>query len=186
MAVWSGSAGGILIGRAITERPDLFKAAIVEFGALNLSRYETIKGSTNQKREFGSTNDSIGFASILEMDAYHHIKENTKYPTTLLTHGLNDPRLPAWQTLKFAAKIHKDNISSNSNWIWIIKDTGHAVDDVKEKQLERFATILSLFFGRRDIQTINQKGDQSVIIKRNINLTGVRYMIHLIILPKAY
>lgn len=143
LAIWSGSAGGILIGRAITERPDLFRAAIVEFGVLNMLRYEQIQGSTNQRKEFGTVNDSIGFKTLYEMDAFHHLKENIKYPATLLTHGLNDPRVPIWQTLKFAARIQKYSSSNYPNLIWMIRDTGHATDDTKEKEFERYAHIMA-------------------------------------------
>ncbi|MEW7293157.1 prolyl oligopeptidase family serine peptidase [Aquimarina sp. 2304DJ70-9] len=146
LAVWSGSAGGIMIGRAITERPDLFAAAIIEFGSLNMLRSEMrANGATNIK-EFGALKDATEFKGLLEMDAYHHIKEAEKYPATLLSVGLNDARVPAWFSVKFAAKLQQANTSSNKILLLIDKDTGHGVDNTKLKGFNRFATVMSFAF----------------------------------------
>ncbi len=143
LAVWSGSAGGILIGRAITERPDLFGTAIVEFGSLNMLRLEAGFNGKNNVKEFGSVRDSLGFRGLLEMDAYHHIKDKEKYPATLLTAGLNDPRVPAWNSVKFSARIQAANTSDSPNFLLIDSEAGHAKDDTKIKEFERYANILA-------------------------------------------
>ncbi len=88
VAIWGGSAGGITVGRAMTERPDLFKAVIAEVGVLNMLRDEVTPNS--QPKEFGTIKDPKEFKGLLEMDAYHHIKKGVKYPTTLITAGIND------------------------------------------------------------------------------------------------
>lgn len=143
LATWSGSAGGILIGRAITERPDLFAAAIIEFGSLNMLRSEMRPNGFINTKEFGAMKNPIEFKGLLEMDAYHHIKNGIKYPATLLTSGLNDARVPAWFSVKFAAKLQRANISNKDNLLLIDKNTGHGIDDTKLKRFNRFATVLS-------------------------------------------
>ncbi|WP_161634421.1 prolyl oligopeptidase family serine peptidase [Aquimarina pacifica] len=143
LAVWSGSAGGILIGRAITDRPDLFSAAIIEFGTLNLIRSIDDANGANIAKEFGSIKDSLEFRGLLEMDAYHHIKEKENYPATLLTAGLNDPRVPAWNSVKFGARILAANTSGKPNFLLVDSETGHARDDTKLKEFERYANILA-------------------------------------------
>ncbi|WP_103071082.1 prolyl oligopeptidase family serine peptidase [Aquimarina sediminis] len=143
LATWSGSAGGILIGRAITERPDLFAAAIVEFGSLNMLRSEMRPNGIANIKEFGALKNPVEFKGLLEMDAYHHIQNNVKYPATLITAGLNDARVPAWFSVKFAARLQRANISNNENLLLIDKNTGHGIDDTKLKSFNRFATILS-------------------------------------------
>ncbi|GAA4271406.1 prolyl oligopeptidase family serine peptidase [Aquimarina gracilis] len=146
LAIWSGSAGGIMIGRAITERPDLFKAAIIEFGSLNMLRSEMrANGATNIK-EFGALKNPNEFKGLLEMDAYHHIKDGEKYPSTLLMAGLNDARVPAWFSVKFAAKMQGANSADSDNLLVINKDTGHGVDNTKLKSFNRFATVMSFAF----------------------------------------
>lgn len=143
IAIWSGSAGGIMIGRAITERPDLFGAAIVEFGSLNVSRSSEDPNGANIAKEFGSADNPEEFKYLLEMDAYHHIKDKENYPATLLTVGLNDPRVPAWNSVKFAARIQAANTSGKPNYLLLDSETGHAMDDTKLVQFTRFANILS-------------------------------------------
>ncbi|SHJ33028.1 oligopeptidase B Serine peptidase. MEROPS family S09A [Aquimarina spongiae] len=145
MAIWSGSAGGILIGRSITERPDLFKAAIVEFGALNVIRSMEDANGANIAKELGDINDPEEFQGLLEMDSYHHINDKgEKYPSTLLTAGLNDPRVPVWNSIKFGARLKAANTSKNThNLLLIDAEAGHGIDDTKRKEFERFATILS-------------------------------------------
>ena len=143
LAIWSGSAGGILIGRAITERPDLFAAAIIEFGTLNMIRYLNDANGLNVAKEFGTITDPEEFKYILDMDAYHHIKKGKTYPATLLTAGLNDPRVPTWNTIKFNARIQIANTSNKPNYILIDSETGHAQDEIKNKEFEKYANIIA-------------------------------------------
>ncbi|MFC4634993.1 prolyl oligopeptidase family serine peptidase [Dokdonia ponticola] len=146
MAILSGSAGGILIGRAITERPDLFAAAIIEFGLLNMLRFETHNNGANNTKEFGSLKDPEEFKALLEMDAYHHVKQNEKYPAVLLTAGLNDPRVPVWFSTKFIAKLQMYDVSNNPKLLLVDSDSGHGIDDTKTKIFERYANIIAFAF----------------------------------------
>ncbi|OCA79706.1 prolyl oligopeptidase [Chryseobacterium contaminans] len=124
VAIWGGSAGGITVGRAMTERPDLFKAVIAEVGALNMLRDEAAVNS--QPKEFGSVKDPVEFKGLLEMDAYQHIKKGVKYPATFITAGMNDQRVTPWMPTKFAAKLLADNASDNPILLKIDFEGGHA------------------------------------------------------------
>ena len=146
LAILSGSAGGILIGRAITERPDLFAAAIVEFGSLNMLRSEMRNNGANNIKEFGTIKDPEEFKALLEMDAYHHIQKGKKYPALLLTAGLNDPRVPAWFSAKFMAKLQAYDASNNPKLLLVDSDSGHGIDDTKTKIFERYANIIAFAF----------------------------------------
>lgn len=123
VAIWGASAGGITVGRAMTERPDLFKAAIVEVGMVNALRDETAPNSNTE--EFGTVKDSAGFKNLLEMDAYHHLKKGIKYPSTLITGGINDERVAVWEPVKFAARLMKDDASKNPILLKVDYEGGH-------------------------------------------------------------
>ena len=110
-AIYGRSAGGILIGRAMTERPDLFAAAIPAVGMMNALRFEVSPNGPNNTKEFGSSKDSLECLALIEMDAYLNIKEGVDYPATLITAGMNDPRVIAWQPGKFAARLQACNAS---------------------------------------------------------------------------
>lgn len=124
IAIWGTSAGGITVGRAMTERPDLFKAVIAEVGVMNPLRDETTPNA--QPKEFGTIKDSKEFKALLEMDAYQHIEKNVKYPATFITGGINDQRVIVWEPTKFAAKLIAYNISKNPVLLKIDYDGGHA------------------------------------------------------------
>lgn len=128
IAIWGGSAGGITIGRAMTERPDLFKAAIIDAGIVNASRMEFTPNGLNSVKEFGSLKIEPELKALIEMDAYQHIKKGVKYPATLITSGINDPRVSPWIPTKFAAKLMAYNISDNPILLKIDFEGGHGGD----------------------------------------------------------
>jgi len=123
IAIWGGSAGGITVGRAMTERPDLFKAVIAEVGVMNPLRDETTPNA--QPKEFGTIKDPKEFKALLEMDSYHHVEKGVKYPATLITAGINDQRVIVWEPVKFAAKLMANDASSNPILLQIDYKGGH-------------------------------------------------------------
>jgi prolyl oligopeptidase len=84
------SAGGILIGRAITERPDLFRAALIGAGPTDMLRAEFQKNGAVNIPEFGTVKNGEDFPALLGMSAYHHVKNGVQYPAVL---GDERPRL---------------------------------------------------------------------------------------------
>ncbi|MEJ8819281.1 prolyl oligopeptidase family serine peptidase [Lacibacter sp. H407] len=119
------SAGGILIGRAITERPDLYKAAVCKVGVLNALRTEFMPSGPTQIAEFGTVKDSIEFKALLEMDAYHHTKQGVHYPAQLITCSFKDFRVQSYMPAKFAAKMQAANASTNPVWLYVDFEGGH-------------------------------------------------------------
>ena len=147
--------GGILIGRAITERPDLYAAAIIKVGILNTLRNEFGANGKNGIKEFGTVSDSLEFKYLLEMDAYHHIKENTNYPAIFLTAGLNDSRISAWQPAKFAARMQASTISERPVLLSVDFEGGHGFDNSENKRNKELADVLTFAFwqtGHPDFQ----------------------------------
>lgn len=143
IALLGGSAGGLLMGRAMTERPDLFGAVMIESGSLNTLRKEFSGGTGNNTiLEYGSVNDLDGFMALKEMDAYHHIKKGIKYPATLITAGINDPMVTPWISVKFAAKLLAENASYNPVLLKIDYEGGHATSN---SSAQRYSNVGDLF-----------------------------------------
>ncbi|MCA0133397.1 prolyl oligopeptidase family serine peptidase [Winogradskyella alexanderae] len=105
IGIVGGSAGGIFVGRAITERPDLFQVAAPMVGCMNTVRGENSPNGPVNIPEFGTVEDPEEFTGLLEMDSYHHVEKGEDYPALWITAGMNDPRVIAWQPAKFAARI---------------------------------------------------------------------------------
>lgn len=112
LAAFGASAGGITVGRATTERPDIFKAAVIQVGALNALRAEK-SANTLTVSEFGTTTDSIEFEYLYDMDVYHHIAKGVRYPSVLLTCAMNDARVESWEPAKVAAKMQLYGTGNN-------------------------------------------------------------------------
>jgi prolyl oligopeptidase len=123
--VWGVSAAGIMMGRAITERPDLFKVMIGMAPAMNMMRSEFEPNGLNSIKEFGTVKDSIEFRALLEMDSYHQIKKGEKYPAVLILTGLKDSRVIAWDPAKFIAKMLDYNTSTAPILMLVDSDGGH-------------------------------------------------------------
>lgn len=105
MGIKGTSAGGIFVGRATTEAPELFAAAIYDVGMLDTVRSEDSANGITNVSEFGTVKDPAEFRALLEMSTYHQIKDGTAYPGVLLVHGMNDPRVDVWNSGKTAARL---------------------------------------------------------------------------------
>jgi len=100
-----GSAGGILIGRAFTERPDLFAAALDDVGLSDMIRDMFSPDGPLNVPEYGDLKTQDGFKNLLEISAYYHVADGTHYPAVMLTTGMNDPRVVPWEPGKMAARL---------------------------------------------------------------------------------
>jgi prolyl oligopeptidase len=87
LGIRGGSAGGITVGGAITQRPDLFAAADL-VPASDMLRMETTPNGPPNVPEFGSSKTEEGFKGLYGMSAYHHIKDGTPYPAVIVTTGI--------------------------------------------------------------------------------------------------
>lgn len=140
------SAGGILIGNAIAERPDLFAAAIINVGVMNPLRFETTANGPPNIPEFGSVKTEDGFKGLLAMDAYTKIRDRTAYPAVLLTHGINDPRVEPWLSAKMAARLQAATTSGRPVWLRIEYDAGHGIGTTKSQRDEEQADTYAFLF----------------------------------------
>ena len=138
-AAWGASAGGIAVGRAALEAPDLFAAVVITSGILNTLRSENAPNGKNNVKEFGTVKNVDGFKSLLDMDSYHNLKKDTTYPAFLVTTGLNDARVASWQSIKFAARLQEYNNSNKPILLSVDFESGHGRESSRRKTLTRIA-----------------------------------------------
>ncbi|PLX13872.1 MAG: hypothetical protein C0597_10900 [Marinilabiliales bacterium] len=156
LVIYGGSAGGIVIGRSMTESPDLYAAVICEAGMLNAVRFENMPGGLNHAKEFGHITDSADCKDLIEMDAYLHIDDKVKYPPFLAVVGMNDLRVSQWQSGKFVAKLQENNWSDNTSLMMVDFNEGHYFNSTKTKSMEKLASIFSFAFWQTDHPDYNQ------------------------------
>ena len=141
------SAGGITIGRAITERPDLFARAIIGVGVCDAVRMETTPNGVPNIPEFGTVKIEEEFKALLEMSPYHHVRNEASYPAVLIVHGANDTRVELWQSLKMAASLQAATSSQKPVLLRIDYDSGHGRGGSSEQrrrlQADTYAFMLS-------------------------------------------
>lgn len=119
------SAGGITIGGSITERPDLFGAALDNVGMSDDLRAELQVNGPANIPEFGTVKDQQDFQHLLSISAYHRIKDQTAYPAVMLTTGINDPRVDPWQMNKMTARLQAATSSGKPVILRVDYDAGH-------------------------------------------------------------
>lgn len=148
------SAGGIVIGRAITLRPDMFSAVAIDVGILNTVKLDRIPIGPMNFKEFGSPEIAKEKENLYQLDAFEHLHKGVHYPAVLLTVGLKDSRVSPWQSAKFAARL--DEISQKvekPNALLVIadKDAGHNDSNLKQHG-EKMSDIISFFLSQTDGQ----------------------------------
>ena len=137
IALYSASAGGIIVGGAIDRFPTHFGAAISHAGMLNPTRLGADTNGANQYAEFGNPNTPEGFKSLYEMDAYLHIQPHVAYPAVLLDVGLNDNRVAPWNSGKYGAALRAANSGSNPILFRTDADSGHFGTSLSQEASEK-------------------------------------------------
>jgi prolyl oligopeptidase len=155
IGIYGGSAGGIFVGRSITERPDLFSAAVPAVGSLDTLRSEISANGAANIPEFGTVAKEDEFRALLEMSTYHHIRDGTSYPAIMLVHGVNDIRVDVWQSLKGGARFAAAKGNSSPVLMRLEYDSGHGQGSTRQQLQARAADIWSFFlwqFGAPEFQ----------------------------------
>jgi prolyl oligopeptidase len=133
LAASGGSMGGVLVGRSITERPDLFAAANIDVGMVNPLRILHALNGANQLGELGSPDTPEGAASLLAMDPYQHVEPGVAYPAVLFTVGLNDGRVAPWMSGKMAARLQSATTSGRPVLVRTDRDAGHGINSTRDQ-----------------------------------------------------
>jgi prolyl oligopeptidase len=159
LSCFSGSAGGTLIGRAITERPELFAAATIQSGTLNLIRSKAWPNMISNYPEFGNPEIESEMKGLIEADAVIHVKPNTKYPAVYFQAGINDPRVPSWMSGKMAATLQANSTSGKPVLLYTYFEGGHNADANAATAIDKWRTSLKMIFfllwqsGHKDFQS---------------------------------
>jgi prolyl oligopeptidase len=141
LAALGGSAGGLLVGRAMTDRPELFAAVVPAVGALDMVRAEITPNGVPNIPEFGTRTNEPGFLALLEMSTYHQVRDGVAYPAVLLTHGVNDPRVEVWHTTKTAARLMAATASERPVLMRLDYASGHGVGNTRSQVFDERADV---------------------------------------------
>jgi prolyl oligopeptidase len=146
LTIGGRSAGGITVGRAITERPDLFAAAISGVGWHNPLRYVAEQNGYGEEPEWGAISDPAGYRALKTIDSYQAVADHTRYPAVLLTTGVTDPRVAPFHPAKMTARLQAATASGKPILLRVDYDAGHGIGSTRAQQdreaLDTFAFLI--------------------------------------------
>jgi prolyl oligopeptidase len=146
LAIEGGSNGGLLVGVAMTQHPELFKAAVSEMGVFDMLRYDKFTIGAQNENEFGISSNAKDFPNLLSYSPLHNLKKGANYPATLVITADNDDRVPPLHSYKFMATLQELGDKSNPYLLKVIKKGGHNGSDLLKQDVETEALKCMFLF----------------------------------------
>ena len=148
LSIMGGSAGGIFVGRSITERPELFGAAVdAGAGVGHACASSSRRTACPTSRSSARSRPRKGSRRCYAMSPYHRVKDGVKYPAVLLTTGINDPRVDAWEAGEDGrAAAGGVDVSGKPVLLRIDYDAGHGFGSTKKQAYEERADTFAFLF----------------------------------------
>jgi prolyl oligopeptidase len=139
LAIGGGSNGGLLVGAAMTQRPELFGAAIPQVGVMDMLRFHKFTIGWAWTSDYGSSENADEFKALVKYSPLHNLKPGTCYPATMITTADHDDRVVPAHSFKFAATAQADQAGGNPIIIRIDTKAGHGAGKPTSKQIEEVA-----------------------------------------------
>jgi prolyl oligopeptidase len=140
LGIYGRSNGGLLVGAAMTQRPELFAAALPAVGVLDMLRYHTASANARQwASDYGLAEDPEQFRALYAYSPVQNVRQGTCYPPTLVTTADHDDRVVPWHSYKFAAALQAVQICANPILIRVETRAGHGAGKPVWMQIEEFA-----------------------------------------------
>jgi prolyl oligopeptidase len=130
LGISGGSNGGLLVGAAVVQRPDLFGAVVCHVPLLDMIRYQKFLMARYWVPEYGSAEDEAQFKYLLKYSPYHNVKTGVKYPAVLFTAGEHDARVHPMHARKMGALMQSVTGSDQSKkpiLVWVEQEAGHGM-----------------------------------------------------------
>jgi prolyl oligopeptidase len=151
LAIDGTSNGGLLVGAALTQHPDLFQAVVCGYPLLDMLRYQKFFEGPYWVSEYGSAENLDQFSYLYAYSPYHRVVNGTKYPSTLFVTGDGDTRVAPLHARKMAARLQSANGSDKPILILYDTKSGHSGGRPVNKIIEENTDILSFLLWQLDV-----------------------------------
>lgn len=141
LAIRGGSNGGLLVGAAMTQRPDLFGACLPAVGVMDMLRFQKFTIGWAWVGEYGSSDDPEQFEYLIRYSPLHNLEPGTCYPPTLITTADRDDRVVPGHSFKFAAALQAAQGCDNPVLIRIETRAGHGAGTPVSKRIDEYADL---------------------------------------------
>jgi prolyl oligopeptidase len=146
LAIQGGSNGGLLVGAALTQRPDLFRAVVCAYPLLDMLRYQKFMEAKYWVSEYGSSDDPAQFKYIYAYSPYQHVKPGTKYPAVLFITGDGDTRVAPLHARKMTALLQAGTGSDRPVLLRYDTEAGHSRGVSITKAIDEAADSLAFVY----------------------------------------
>jgi len=146
LAITGGSNGGLLVGAAMTQRPELFGAVVCTYPLLDMIRYHKFLVARYWVPEYGSSDDAQQFKYLFAYSPYHQVKKGTKYPPLLFITGDADTRVAPLHARKMTALVQASSGSKKPVMLRYHIKAGHSGGQPLSQQIEDMTDTLSFLF----------------------------------------
>ena len=143
LAISGGSNGGLLVGACMTQRPDLFRAALPAVGVMDMLRFQKFTIGWAWASDYGSSDDATQFKALYAYSPYHNLKPGVHYPATLVTTADHDDRVVPAHSFKFVARLQEYHKGPHPVLIRIETKAGHGAGKPTAKSIEEAADTLA-------------------------------------------
>ncbi len=147
LACQGGSNGGLLMGAALTQHPELFRAVVSSVGIYDMLRVELSPNGLFNTTEFGTVKDSAQFEALYAYSPYHHVTDGVRYPAVLFPTGANDPRVDPMNSRKMTARLQAATASGYPVLLRTSGNVGHGIgsplSERNAQQADIFAFLLA-------------------------------------------
>jgi prolyl oligopeptidase len=143
LAIYGGSNGGLLVGAAMTQAPELFGAVVCAVPLLDMVRYHRSGSGRTWVLEYGSADDATQFPALLAYSPYHRVVPGTAYPPLLMLSADSDDRVDPMHARKFTAAIQHASSSTAPVLLRVEKNAGHGGADLVRQAIEKQADMFA-------------------------------------------
>lgn len=157
LAIEGGSNGGLLMGAALTQRPDLFKAVLCEVPLLDMVRFPKFGIANIWTEEYGSPDDPAAFKWLYAYSPYHRVKDGTRYPAVLLVGSDNDARVDPMHARKMAARLQAADKGGGPILLYMQKASGHGGGTTISAQVDQYADTWGFLMSEIGLAAPSQK-----------------------------
>jgi prolyl oligopeptidase len=139
LAITGGSNGGLLVGAAMTQRPELYRAVVCGVPLLDMVRYHLFGSGRTWIPEYGTAEDPEQFKVLHAYSPYHHVKQGVEYPALLMMAADADDRVDPMHARKFTAAVQWAAKGDRPHWIRVETNSGHGGADLVKQAVDKYA-----------------------------------------------
>jgi prolyl oligopeptidase len=157
LAIIGGSNGGLLMGAAFTERPELFRAVVSQVGLYDMLRAELDPNGLFNTTEFGSVKDDHQFKALYAYSPYHHVVDGTNYPAIFMATGENDGRVNPMHSRKMIARLQAATASGRPVYLSINRRAGHGIGSALSIRVNQSADYIAFLYDQLGMKLVVQQ-----------------------------